>query len=91
MFAACKFGHVVILETLHSYGINLICEKPNGQSVMLYPMCRGNTDAFLYLLRYYMDRGQLENNPEFVRANVEIIAQMRRHILISYRKILFLQ
>lgn len=80
VFAACKFGHVIILEKLHSYGVSLIAEKPNGESVLLYSMCKGNTDAFLYLLKYYMDRGLLDNNPRFVQANVEIIGQMRKGI-----------
>lgn len=77
VFAACKFGHAVVLDKLHNYGVSLITEKPNGMSVLLYPMCRGNTDAFLYLLRYYIDRGQLENVPDLVKSYVEIICQMR--------------
>lgn len=78
MFAACKFGHVTVLEKLRSFGVSLIAQKPNGQSVLLYPMCRGNTDAFLYLLRYYIEHDKLQNDPKFVREIIEILTQMSK-------------
>ena len=78
VFAACKFGHVVVLEKLRSFGVSLIAEKPNGQSVLLYPMCRGNTEAFLYLLGFYIDEGKLQSNSKLVKELVEILTQMRR-------------
>ena len=78
VFAACKFGHVTALEKLRSYGVSLISEKPNGQSVLIYAMCRGNTDAFLYLLDYYIEHGKLQNDPKFVTEVVETLTQMSR-------------
>lgn len=59
VFAACKFGHVEVLKMLQSYGMSLKAEKPNGDTVLGYALCRGNIDAFLYLLNYYIENNHL--------------------------------
>ena len=87
VFSACKFGHVDVLEKLRTFGVSLIAEKPNGQSVLLYPMCRGNTDAFLYLLRYYKEHGKLQNNPKFVKEIIQILTDISNRLLFSNWKV----
>lgn len=67
VFAACKFGHAQVLRLLQSYGVSLKKEKPNGHSVLGYAFCRGNIDAFEYLLDYYLQAGHLQSDPGLTR------------------------
>ena len=66
---------------LESYGVSLKAEKPNGQSVLGYSLARGNIDAFLYLLDYYLRKNIIQEDKSLILNILDLLTQSSKQLV----------